>query len=106
MLVCQLIREKSGVERSVDSVSIYTHHGCETVRNCYVIVLDHKLYYSMTRTGAFLHVTDLASVTVHTHTQWYRDSDITRSVNQWLRDNHYTWPLDKQQHAHFLLTFL
>lgn len=96
-----------------DTVSIYTIEGCETVKNCHVIVVpeDPNLlftgpYYSITETGSYQHLDHLACIAQHNTYKWFHRGDITDQVEQWLMANSYTWPLATPQLEHFLLTFL
>lgn len=106
------------MENQVNTVSIYTAEGCEVIRDCFIIVLDNTplgsvynwpagLCLSKTETGTYKHVAELACVARAGQYHWFRNnSEITNLVTDWLEHNEYTWPLDREQQAQFILTFL
>lgn len=94
----------------IDKLSIYTAEGCQEFENCSILIIDHSpggLCFNQTLNGLYYRVNDLACITDNNQYTWYQQGcDITDSVKQWLEANHYTWPLNRTEHTHWILTFL
>ena len=75
------------------------HHNGAVISNRLVTLNNNHITYA----PGLVVVTDPKSNTV----QWYRDShNISSSIQAWLDHLGYTWPLTKDQQAHFILTFV
>ena len=96
------------LETNVDTISIYGVEANEVIRDCYVLIFNTipSLCYSMSLDSLYYSINDLACVAKDSQYRWYYGHDITNTVKHWLEMNSYTWPLSRQQRAHFLLTFL
>lgn len=97
------------------TVTIYSNSGTETYTDAQIMIVDgaNRLNWLVglwirRRSSTYVYASRLTSVQIADGDYiWYRGSqDLTDAVYDWLDINEYTWPLDREQFAHFTLTWL
>ena len=96
-------REIAGITAQIVKVIQYSALGCRHVDGA---VISNRLV--TLNNNLIRYAQGLASVTdSQGTTQWYHNShNISSSIQAWLDHLGYTWPLTKDQQAHFILTFV
>lgn len=97
-------REIAGITAQIITVIHYSSSGQHPIPGSVIAgrlvsIKDNIINYAQ----GLASVTDSESGT----TQWYHTShNISSSIQLWLEQHGYTWPLSKDQHAHFILAFI